>query len=117
MKESCTEGIQIMKKIENCIFNLDEKLGEGSFSQVYRGVNLLTNSPVAVKKIRIGDINSKIARRLLDCEIGILKIVNHPNIIRCLDVHSSVNNCYIITELCNQGDLDRFLNKQGQVNQ
>lgn len=87
MKESCINGVQIMKKIENYMFNLGEKLGEGSFSQVYHGVNVLTNGPVAVKKIRVGDIKSKIARRLLDCEIGILKIVNHPNIIKCLDVH------------------------------
>lgn len=117
MKESCTGGVQIMKKIENYMFDLGEKLGEGSFSQVYRGVNVLTNEPVAVKKIRIGDIKSKIARRLLDCEIGILKAVNHPNIIRCLDVHFSVNNCYIITELCNHGDLDQFLTRQPQLNQ
>lgn len=111
MEESCKCMVQIMKKIENYMFNLSDKLGEGSFSQVYRGVNLLTNHAVAVKKIRIGDIKSKIARRLLDCEIGILKIIDHPNIIRCMDVHSSINNCYIITELCNHGDLDQLLTK------
>lgn len=87
MKEDCASEVQMMKKIENYMFNLGDKLGEGSFSQVFRGVNVLTNEPVAVKKIRIGDIKSKIARRLLDCEIGILKIVDHPNIIKCLDVH------------------------------
>jgi len=79
------------------MFKLTDKLGEGSFSQVYRGVNLLTNGQVAVKKIRIGDIKSKIARRLLECEINILSMLSHPNIIKCYDVHSSINNCYIIT--------------------
>lgn len=66
---------------------------------------------MAVKKIRIGDIKSKIARRLLECEIGILKMMNHNNVIRCLDIHSSINNCYIITELCQGGDLDHFIKK------
>ena len=54
-----------MKKIENYVFYLDEKIGEGSFSQVFRGIDLDKNHNVAVKKIRTADIKSKIAQRLL----------------------------------------------------
>jgi serine/threonine protein kinase len=99
----------MIKKIENYVFNLGNKIGEGSFSQVFKGADIMTNRSVAVKKVRIGNIKSKISRRLLECEISILKIVNHKNIIKCLDVHSSINNCYIITELCDGGDLDSML--------
>lgn len=35
--------IKMMKKMENYIFNLNDKLGEGSFSQVFRGINVVTN--------------------------------------------------------------------------
>jgi serine/threonine-protein kinase ULK2 len=29
-----------------------------------------------------------------------LKKIAHINVTRCLDVYSTVNNCYIITEFC-----------------
>lgn len=43
---------------------------------------------------------------LLKSEIEILKIVHHQNCLRCLDIFTSNNNCYIVTELCNEGDLE-----------
>jgi len=43
--------------------------------------------------------------------------MNHKNIIRCLDVHSSINNCYIITELCQDGDLDQYIKKHQGISQ
>lgn len=40
-----------------------------------------------------------------------LKRLNHPNVLRCFDVFTSNRNCYIITELCNEGDLESKLRK------
>jgi serine/threonine protein kinase len=91
------------------MFNINDRLGEGSFSTVYKGTNIENKNTVAIKKIRTSDIKSKIAKRLLECEVSIIKILNHPNIIQCYDVFNSANNCYIITELCNGGDLDSRL--------
>ena len=39
----------------------------------------------------------------------------HPNIVRCLDVYSTVNNYYIITEFCDQGDLENRVHSRGGV--
>lgn len=104
-QNSQEEG-QLLKKIENYVFDLREKVGEGSFSRVYKGINIHNNVTVAVKKVRVGDVTSKIARRLLEWEVNILKLVKHPNILHCLDIHFSANNCYIITEFCQGGNLD-----------
>lgn len=38
--------------------------------------------------------------------------MNHENVLKCLDIFSSKNNCYIITEFYEGGDLEKFLNKQ-----
>ncbi len=38
---------------------------------------------------------------------------SHQNILRCYDVFTSVNNCYIITELCDH-DLQKDLLKKGK---
>ena len=37
----------------------------------------------------------------------------HPNVIGCEEILSSVRNCYIITELCDGGDLEKRLKKAG----
>jgi len=49
---------------------------------------------------------------LLFSEIEILKELNHPNVLRCSEVFTSNRNCYIITELCNEGDLENRIKKQ-----
>jgi serine/threonine protein kinase len=43
--------------------------------------------------------------KLLQSEIDIIKSLNHNNILKCKDVFITVNSCYIITELCEGGDL------------
>lgn len=100
MDVNSDEEYPMLKKIENYLFDLRDKVGEGSFSRVYKGTNIHNSGTVALKKVRTSDVKSKIARRLLEWEVNILREVRHPNIITCLDVHFSVNNCYIVTEYC-----------------
>lgn len=40
-------------------------------------------------------------------------MISHKNIIGCEEILSSAHNCYIITELCSEGDLDKRLKKTG----
>jgi serine/threonine protein kinase len=97
MEVNLNESVQMLKKIDSYLFDLRHKIGEGNFSEVFKGTNIHNGQAVAVKKIRVRDVKSKIAKRLLDCEVDILKGLSHPNIIKCVDVQFSVNNCYIIT--------------------
>ena len=101
--------MRMLKKIEDYIFDLQDKIGEGSFSRVYRGHHVRTHTTVAIKKVRVNEVNSKIARRLLECETSILREIGHPRIIRCHDIHFSVNNCYIVTEYCEGGNVFELL--------
>lgn len=52
---------------------------------------------------------------MLDCEVEALKTLKHPNILRCYDVYSTANNCYIITEFCGDGDLAGLLSKKRRL--
>jgi serine/threonine-protein kinase ULK/ATG1 len=36
-------------------------------------------------------------------------------VVKCHDIYSTVNNCYIITEFCNEGDLENFLKKREKL--
>ena len=41
--------------------------------------------------------------------------MTHPNILKCHDIYSTANNCYIITEFCNEGDLETLLKKRNKL--
>ena len=50
---------------------------------------------------------------LLASEIEVLKILkNSENIIDVYDIYNTKNNTYIITELCDGGDLANFISKK-----
>ena len=48
---------------------------------------------------------------MLFSEIDVLKKLNHPNVLKCIEVFTSNHRCYIITEFCNEGDLESKLRK------
>ncbi|RCK56310.1 Serine/threonine-protein kinase srk1 [Candida viswanathii] len=91
-------------------FKLLSVLGEGAFSIVYKAVNLLTNSIVAVKIINKANLSSKQLRNIKH-EINIMKrIKHHGNVIQLLDHIDSINNSFLILEYCNGGEIfDKIL--------
>ena len=52
---------------------------------------------------------------LLKNEIAALKAFNSKNILKLFDVFQTQNNTYIITELCESGDLSGLLKKRGRI--
>jgi len=99
------DNLENYKKIENYVYLNTEKLGGGNFSDVYKGIDQARTKHVAVKVVKFSSLTSKVAQQLLRNEVMILRELNHPNVIKCYDVFTSKNNCYIVTEYCNGGDL------------
>ena len=93
------------------IYEIKEKLGNGKFGLVKLGINKMTKEKVAIKimdksKMDTSDIG------LVRTEIEILKICQHPNIIRLYDIFENVDYLYIIMEYCPGGDLFSYLEKR-----
>ena len=44
-----------------------------------------------------------------------MKKVDHPNIVKMLDIYQTNNNMYIVTEYCGDGDLNSYLKKKKKV--
>lgn len=77
-------------------YELKDLLGEGAFSQVYKVVERKTGATFAAKVIKHKMIYSdKRGVLLMKQEIEIMRQLDHPNIIKLVEVHE-VNNAIIV---------------------
>jgi serine/threonine protein kinase len=44
-----------------------------------------------------------------------MKKLNHPNIVKLLDVYYTINNCYIVTEFCEGGSLQHYIDANDKI--
>ena len=73
-------------------------LGKGAFSTVYMGLNMITNTKVAIKTIPIKNFKNK--NKKIKKEINILQDLNHNNICNLIDEFKYKKNHYIVLEYC-----------------
>lgn len=91
-------------------YHLLRLLGKGSFGKVYMATDKL-GKVFAVKEINYVT-ETKILKRIQN-EIEILKVLDHPNIIKLHDViKDSESKIYLITEYCAGGDLVQYLKRK-----
>ena len=103
----------LRKQIEDYSYCLGDRIGQGFSSVVYRGIRDSTGEPVAIKVIDLRSIRDEAALTMLKAEIDILKAVKHPNILYLHNVYSTSNNCYLVTEYCDSGDLASLMRTRG----
>jgi len=96
------------------IYDIKQKLGKGKFGLVKLGINKETNDKVAVKVMNKNNMDSS-DLELVRTEIEILKICQHPYIIKLYDIFENVDYIYIIMEYCSGGDLFSFLQKRNFI--
>lgn len=100
---------QIYKKYE-----LGRKLGQGSFGVVFELKNRETDQKFAMKIINKEKAGCKYAITF-ENEVLIMKSVTHQNLIRLEEVFESKKKLYLITELCEVGELAKWIKKQGPI--
>lgn len=91
-------------------------LGGGGTASVYPGMDLSTNTPVAIKRM---------CRSRIDCHEGLVKLLKrelnislrleHPNIIRLLDVDINSTYVHLVQELATGGDLFELVRSAGPL--
>ena len=95
----------------NDFYDLKENLGQGKYGVVKRGIHKKTQKEVAVKIVKKKDLSLK-DQELLKREIEVLKICQHPYIIRLNDVFENQDYIYIVMEYLNGGDFFSYLEKR-----
>lgn len=86
----------------------DEIIGKGSFSTVYKGININNKKEYALKVIKLNSLNT-IIRSKIKLEIDILNRISHPNIIKLYDNFYNDNKLYLVFDICKH-HLEKELN-------
>ena len=87
-------------------YEILNKLGKGSYSEVYKIKSLKDNKYYCLKIINITEKNLSKNNN----EIIILKkLNNHPNIIKYINNYKTSNNLYIIFEFCEYSDFNHLI--------
>ena len=87
---------------------MKESLGKGKYGLVKRGIHKKSGREVAVKIVKKKELSLKDIE-LLKREIEVLKICQHPNIIRFYDVFENSDFIYIVMEYLKGGDFFNYL--------
>ena len=85
------------------------KIGEGSYGEVYLTTKKNVKELYATKKVEKQKIMGEKLRQYFMNEIEILKNLNHQNIMKLIDVKTTHNHIFLITEYCNGGTLSENL--------
>ncbi|EAS04850.2 kinase domain protein (macronuclear) [Tetrahymena thermophila SB210] len=107
---------QTTKKIDKYQFNLNQRIGSGSYANVYKGEDRETGKAVAIKMIDRKKISQEdyLMNGLLQ-EIQIMKKLDSNYIVKLIDVLETKNNYYIVQEFCDQGDFRNYLKQKGYL--
>lgn len=87
-------------------------IGRGAYAEVKLGEQRTTKEKVAIKgydRVRLLDIKRK---KSVQREIGILKLMKHPNCLNLVDVVDTSKNLFLITEYIDGCSLFQFLRKK-----
>ncbi len=111
---------KILKSVTNedvrSVYTFERRLGAGKFGVVNQVcLNKDRSKKFAVKSVKIEAIMSELA--LIENELDILHLVDHPNIIKYYETYSDGKYLHIVTELCTGGELFERIVRQGRFNE
>lgn len=90
---------KVMGRIEDRFSKL-EHIGSGAYGTVFRAIDRRDNNIVALKRIKLNNHETEedgVPSSSLR-EIGLLKDLKHPNVLRLLDVQTCENNLFLVFE-------------------
>ena len=94
-------------------YDVEEKLGEGSYGKVCRCINKVTQFERAVKFIKKKQIDDPKEIQRFQGEVNILEQMDHRNVVKLYEVYEDDTNFYLITDLLKGGELfDEIVKRQ-----
>lgn len=95
-------------------YDLEKSVGEGNFAKVKLATHTLTGQKVAVKIIDKSKLDKQTSKKLFR-EVRIMKMLNHPHIVRLYEVIDTPKELYLIMEFCSGGEVFDYLVAHGKM--
>lgn len=89
-------------------YQIEHELGTGGMGTVYRGVDIQLNQTVAIKQLKAELARPDLIERF-QREGEALRDLNHPNIVKMLDMVEQDGLHYLVMEYVAGGDLQQLL--------
>ena len=90
-------------------------LGEGSYGKVFKAREISTGRVIAVKKMSIGDSQSKYNKIIK--EINLLKSLDHPNIVKYYDFFQEEEYIYLMMEYLEGCTLKQYIKNNENISE
>ncbi|XP_075857854.1 serine/threonine-protein kinase MARK2 isoform X13 [Microcebus murinus] len=95
-------------------YRLLKTIGKGNFAKVKLARHILTGKEVAVKIIDKTQLNSSSLQKLFR-EVRIMKVLNHPNIVKLFEVIETEKTLYLVMEYASGGEVFDYLVAHGRM--
>ncbi|XP_056586222.1 serine/threonine-protein kinase MARK2 isoform X6 [Triplophysa dalaica] len=95
-------------------YRLMKTIGKGNFAKVKLAKHILTGKEVAVKIIDKTQLNSSSLQKLYR-EMRIMKLLNHPNIVKLFEVIETEKTLYLVMEYASGGEVFDYLVAHGRM--
>ncbi|XP_028844026.1 serine/threonine-protein kinase MARK1-like isoform X3 [Denticeps clupeoides] len=95
-------------------YRLHKTIGKGNFAKVKLARHILTGREVAVKIIDKTQLNPTSLQKLFR-EVRIMKLLNHPNIVKLFEVIETEKTLYLIMEYASGGEVFDYLVAHGRM--
>ncbi|XP_053334315.1 serine/threonine-protein kinase MARK2 isoform X14 [Clarias gariepinus] len=95
-------------------YRLLKTIGKGNFAKVKLARHVLTGKEVAVKIIDKTQLNSSSLQKLFR-EVRIMKLLNHPNIVKLFEEIETEKTLYLVMEYASGGEVFDYLVAHGRM--
>ncbi|XP_039191098.1 serine/threonine-protein kinase BRSK1 [Crotalus tigris] len=95
-------------------YRLEKTLGKGQTGLVKLGIHCITGQKVAIKIVNREKLSESVLMKV-EREIAILKLIEHPHVLKLHDVYENKKYLYLVLEHVSGGELFDYLVKKGRL--
>ncbi|XP_050640373.1 serine/threonine-protein kinase SIK1 [Macaca thibetana thibetana] len=110
------QGQGLQKPLRVGFYDIERTLGKGNFAVVKLARHRVTKTQVAIKIIDKTRLDSSNLEKIYR-EVQLMKLLNHPHIIKLYQVMETKDMLYIVTEFAKNGEMFDYLTSNGHLSE